>query len=343
MPLATNVSVNPQKGSQTILVGEILEEGYRQFRAGALETLQTQVSLDGFRKGKVPESILVKHVGEGAVLMEIAERAITQAMRELLEEHKLDPVADPEVTLTKLAPGNPIGFKIVVTTMPEVALPDYLSLAKKENANKQPVEVSEKELADAVFNIRKANIPKDAEVTQDEIEKHLPALNDEFVKTLGAFSHVEDFMEKLRAHLLKAKTDQAAEKRRGALADALIEKTGLELPEVFVESELAKMTAQLKQDVGNLGISWDEYLKKLGKSEEEMRKEWRGDAEKRAKLQLILAEIAKKETLVPSHDDVHAEAAHLMQHYPDADHERVEAYVVAVKTNQKVWEFLDAQ
>jgi FKBP-type peptidyl-prolyl cis-trans isomerase (trigger factor) len=342
MSITQNISTEKLKGSQTAFSGEIPANNYEQFRSVAIRALGEHISIDGFRKGKIPENILVKHVGEQSILIEIAERAVSQALREIVEEQKLEPITQPEIQITKLATGNPIGFRIIMTMMPEITLPDYTQIAKQENTKKMDTALTDKEVEDALMNIRKAQIPRDAEVRADEIEKHLPELTDEFVKTLGDFKDVADFTGKLREHLEKDKKEKAVDKKRGAMAEAISDKTKLDMPAVFVESELAKMLGQLKADVGNLGVTWESYLKKIEKTEEQVVTDWRPDAEKRAKLQLVLAEIARLENLSPDTKEVQKEIDHLIEHYPDADRERVHAYVTAVKTNQKVWEFLDA-
>ncbi len=340
-----NKQVERQKGSLVVISGEITPEAYTSFKAPALVALAERVSIDGFRKGKVPEAILLKHIGEQALLVEIAERAVSEAYRTLITEESLDVVADPQITLTKLAVGNPIGFSISIPVMPSVGLPEYKAIAKRENAKKEPLEVSEKEVGDAVFEIRKSRIPAEVrdsgELKAEDFEKHMPALDDAFVQTLGDFKNVEEFTHKLREHLVKQKEEAASDKRRGAIADALIEKTEVDLPDAFVQSELVKMTEQLKSDVARIGISWEEYLKRINKSETDLKNDWKDEATKRVKLQLVLHKIAEEEKLTPDPEEVHAEAHHLLQHYPDADHDRVISYVASMKVNEMVWRFLD--
>lgn len=329
--------------------GEIPVASYTAYRSTALISLQERVSIDGFRKGKIPENVLVKHVGEQALLIEMAERAVSDAYRELVAEEKLDVVSDPSFNLTKLAPGNPIGFTITVIIMPEVKLPDYMAIAKRENAKKDVAPVTEKDIAEAVFEIRKSKIPSEIRDQKElkpedfakNMELHMPALNDAFVQGVGDFKTVEEFTHKLREHLVKQKEETAQDKVRGAIADALIKDTEIDLPEAFVDGEVSKMTAQLKSDIAGIGMGWEDYLKRIAKTEEEVTKEWRPEAEKRARFELILHKIAEVEKLTPNSEEVHTETHHMMEHYPDADHDRVMAYVATMKTREKVWLFLD--
>jgi trigger factor len=141
--------------------------------------------------------------------------------------------------------------------------------------------------------------------------------------------------------MTKEKEQQAKEKRRMEIIKEINEETKTELPDVLVESELGRMVAQFKHDVSQMGIKFEDYLKHLKKTEEDMKKEWQKDAESRAKTQLVLNKIAEVEKLAPEKELLEKEIEHLMEHYPDADKERTRAYVDMVMTNEKVLEFLE--
>jgi FKBP-type peptidyl-prolyl cis-trans isomerase (trigger factor) len=76
---------------------------------------------------------------------------------------------------------------------------------------------------------------------------------------------------------------------------------------------------------------------------EDLRKEWRVDAEKRAKLQVILSEIAKKESIEPDAARLDREVAHLLEHYPDAEEPAIRSYVTAQMLNELVFALLEGR
>jgi len=84
-------------------------------------------------------------------------------------------------------------------------------------------------------------------------------------------------------------------------------------------------------------------LKHLKKNEEELKIEWRPDAEKRAKLQLVLNKIADVEKIVPEKEKIERDVENLKNMYKDASEERIRTYVETVLTNEKVFEFLESQ
>ena len=57
--------------------------------------------------------------------------ALSEYYPKILEENKIDAISRPEISITKLARKNPLGFKIKTATMPEMKLPDYKQIAKK--------------------------------------------------------------------------------------------------------------------------------------------------------------------------------------------------------------------
>jgi len=74
-----------------------------------------------------------------------------------------------------------------------------------------------------------------------------------------------------------------------------------------------------------------------------LRKDWRVDAEKKAKLELIIIEIAKKENIKPEEEKVSKETEHLVEHYPTADKDRARSYIIKQLTQELVFEFLEGQ
>jgi trigger factor len=91
-------------------------------------------------------------------------------------------------------------------------------------------------------------------------------------------------------------------------------------------------------------MTMEDYLKRIEKTEAELKQEWRTNAEKRAKMQLILDEIAAKEKLVPTDEEIQSEVAKIMDMYKnqgDISEERARAYVTQILTNAKAFEYLE--
>lgn len=272
--------------------------------------------------------------------------ALGEAYPQMIQEKNLRTIGRPDITIIKLASGNPFAFKIKTVIMPEVKLPKYKEIADKEMAKKEKVEVTDKEIDDVILEIRKTRAKVDEQKAEGEEVKEikdedLPELTDDFVKTLGEFKDVEDFKSRIKENMMKEKETHAKEKKRIAVSEKIIEGSTISMPEILVTSELEKMSAQFKDDVAHMGLEFDEYLKKIEKTEEQLHKEWRDTAEKRAKMQLILNKISVEEKLTADPTEVEAQVKHTLEHYKDADPERVKIYIESLLINEKVFAFLE--
>jgi trigger factor len=365
---AYTAKTEKKAGSLAIITVEVPEETLNSHRAFAVGSIAKHVQLDGFRKGKVPEKVLVEKVGEMAILTEAAEITISHLYGHILESEKLDAIGSPKVSITKLAPKNPLHFTLEVALMPEVALPDYKAIAKKLNAEKVNVDVTDAEVDETVVRVQRQKLAYDRlqgkakarqeaeaaghtlptgdvdapiETEEDFAKLPLPELNDEYVKTLGGFESVQAFKDDIRKHLSAEKERDVTSKRRAALTDAIVDGTKVDMPEILVESELGQMFAEMESDITRAGMKMDDYLEHVKKTREDLKKEWTPVAEKRAKLQLVLNEIAKKENVKPDEALVATEMSGLLAKFENADPERVRVYVETVLTNDAVLKMLE--
>lgn len=189
---------------------------------------------------------------------------------------------------------------------------------------------------------------EDAPITsQEELDNlPLPELTDELVQGLGQpgqFENVEDFKQKLREHLAIEKEREVAANHRAKITDAIIETTEMAVPQVLVDAEINQMWAQMQDDLKKNELQMEDYLKHIDKTEEQLKEEWKPAAEKRAKLQLILNEIAQTEEITPDEQVVNDQVAQLKEQYPDADEAQVRTYVLSVLKNDAVMKMLEEQ
>jgi trigger factor len=97
-----------------------LDEAYK--RIGA------QVQIPGFRKGKVPASLIDQRFGRGAVLEEAVNAYLPTAYTDAVREHEVQVLGQPEVDVTEFADGSDLKFTAEVDCRPEIELPDYEGL-----------------------------------------------------------------------------------------------------------------------------------------------------------------------------------------------------------------------
>ncbi|MFT5280649.1 MAG: FKBP-type peptidyl-prolyl cis-trans isomerase (trigger factor) [Flavobacteriaceae bacterium] len=339
-----NITTKITKKDNAVLdiEGELQVEDFMSFRDEAIKYLGKDVEVDGFRKGTAPEDVLIKQIGEGRILTEMAHIALSHVYTQVLRDEKIQAIGQPQVQITKLAEDNPLGFTFTTATFPEIELADYKKLAKKIEKNKAE-EVSEEEIQKMLENVqkmRRSEENKGEEIKEGEEEKELEPLTDDFVKGLGDFKDVADFTAKMKENIKADKERRVGDTWRMEIIDAIIKDSKMNLPEILIEGELQTLMNQMKGDIEKAGMQYEDYLEKSGKTEEDIQKELRGDAEKRSKIQLILNKIATEENLKPDAEVLEKEVAHVLEQHKDAEKSRVEAYVEMMLTNEKVFEFL---
>jgi FKBP-type peptidyl-prolyl cis-trans isomerase (trigger factor) len=321
--------------SEIEIEGELPFKELEKHRSATLKALGSNIKMDGFRAGHVPEKVLLEKIGEPALLEGMANRALSENYPKIIIEKKINPIANPQVTITKLAQGNPLGFKMKVPVMPEVKLPEYKKIAKEVYSKKE-------ELGKITKEEEEENIIKQILATK-AVDGKTPELTDALVKELGEFKTVKDFKEKVLEGIGKEKEFKLKEKKRVEVIEEIIKQSEINLPDIIIESELDKMIAQFQGDIKRMGLEVEKYLEGVKKTVEDLRKEWRPEAEKRGKSQLILNKIALEEKISPKKEEVEKETEHLLSHQPEINKDRVKVYTEMILTNEKVMKFLEKQ
>jgi trigger factor len=137
-------------------------------------------------------------------------------------------------------------------------------------------------------------------------EKILPPLDDELAKILsnGAHETAESYRESVRAELEQAAKEMAQMEREQAVVRALVEASAVDVPETLVDKELTSQLESLERSLNRQGLKLDRYMEYLGKTVEQWVEDERPDAEARLKVDLVLAEFARREGIEPSDEDV---------------------------------------
>ena len=159
-----------------------------------------------------------------------------------------------------------------------------------------PEEYHAKELAgrEAVFEVK----------INDIRVKELPEADDEFAQDISDFETFADYRSDLRKKL----EERAEERRRHEFeSDAIqsaVDNAKLDLPDALIEDELNAMIDDLRHTMAQQGFTLDMFCEYTGKSIDQIRDEYRPDAEIRAKTRLVLDAIADKEGVEVTDEDI---------------------------------------
>ena len=130
--------------SQLEITVEMSVEEFKPYLEKGAQKVSEQVKIEGFRPGKAPLEVIKQKVGEMSVLEEAAHLAIKKNVDQIVDDETKgrQVIGQPNVTITKLAPGNPLEYKITLTLLPEITLGAYKDLGIKPEEAK----IEDKEL-----------------------------------------------------------------------------------------------------------------------------------------------------------------------------------------------------
>ena len=147
---STTETLSPTRIKLTI---EVPFEEFKPSLDAAYKTIGSQITIPGFRKGKVPAAIVDQRVGRTAVLDEAINSALPGWYSQALQDTKIQPLSQPDIDLSKFEDGEPIEVTAELDVRPELNLPDVST-----------IEVT----------------VEDATVSDDDVEEQLTALRERF-------------------------------------------------------------------------------------------------------------------------------------------------------------------
>lgn len=112
----------------------------------AYKSLAQQVSLPGFRKGKVPPKILETRLGRGSILNEVLNDMLPSRYGQAVEEHDIKALGQPEVDIAELEDNDHVTFTAEVDVRPDIEVPDFADLSVEVDALEADEESVESEL-----------------------------------------------------------------------------------------------------------------------------------------------------------------------------------------------------
>ena len=170
-----------------------------------------------------------------------------------------------------------------------------------------PKEYFSKDLAgkDATFKVKLHDIKK----------KELPELDDEFAKDVSEFDTLEELKKSIKEKLTKNKEQREKYETEEAVLKAVCEDSKLDIPSGMIELEIDNMLKDFEQRLSYQGLNLEQYLKMIGKTEEEMRKEYEPQAIEAIKSRLVLEAIMKAEKIEASEEEIKAKMEEMAKSY----------------------------
>ncbi|KAF0994267.1 trigger factor [Geobacillus sp. TFV-3] len=116
------------EGNEGVLTVEVDAEKVNEGLDAAFKKVVKNITLPGFRKGKVPRVLFEKRFGVEALYQDALDLLLPEAYAKAVEEAGIEPVSMPEIDIEQMEKGKSLIFKAKVTVKPEVKLGQYKGL-----------------------------------------------------------------------------------------------------------------------------------------------------------------------------------------------------------------------
>jgi trigger factor len=140
-------TLSPTRAKLTV---EVPFEELKPSLDAAYKKIAQQINVPGFRKGKVPPMVIDRQVGRGPVLDEAVNEALPKLYVQALQDNDLQPLAQPEIEITKFEDHETLEFTAELDVRPEITLPDYDGI----EVTVDDIELTDQDVEDQVQNLR---------------------------------------------------------------------------------------------------------------------------------------------------------------------------------------------
>jgi trigger factor len=198
----------------------------------------------------------------------------------------------------------------------------------------------------AALQNKKVKFRVDVQMVQELKE---PIADNEFAKKAGPFKTLAELKADVKKQLTVERQQQVDTEYQNELVRKLAAKTEIEVPKSLVEEENSQLEEREKQDLVYRGQTWQEHLKAEGITEEQHRQRHYPEALERVKIGLILTEIADREGLLVTPEELEIRLQILKGQYKDPQMQTeldkqenrrdIEARIMTEKTLGKLTEY----
>lgn len=129
-------------------------------------------------------------------------------------------------------------------------------------------------------------------------------VDDEFVKSLGNFQNLNQLMDSIKEGIVEEKKLKEKQRIRLEIIDHIIKNSSIAISNILLNQQLDSMINNLDKDLHTNGMELGPYLAQMGKTQDQLRSQWRDEAEKQVKIVMILHKIAKDNKISASQKEV---------------------------------------
>ena len=187
---------------------------------------------------------------------------------------------------------------------------------EKDIKVKFPDEYFSKDLAgkDAVFKVTLHGIKK----------KELPKLDDEFAKDVSEFDTLDELKNSIKERLDTDNERKAKYETEEEAIKTVCDNTNIDIPNGMIELEIDNMMRDMETRLSYQGLNLNQYIQMIGKTEADMRNDFKEQAERSVKSRLVLEAVVKAENIEVQEDDITEKVKEMAKQYGRKEEELLE-------------------
>ena len=208
---------------------------------------------------------------------------------------------------------------------------------EKDIKVKFPEDYFSKDLAgkDATFKVKLHEIKK----------KELPKMDDEFAKDVSEFDTLEELKNSIKEKLDTENENRAKYETEEEAIKTVCDNTKIDIPNGMIEMEIDNMMKDMETRLSYQGLNLHQYFQMMGKKEEDVRKDFKEQAEKSVKSRLVLEAIVKAEKIEATADEITDKIKEMAKQYGRKEEELLEneqlkEYIAENLKTEKAIEFV---
>lgn len=297
---------------------EVENERFKVALDNTYKKLAPSVKISGFRPGKAPENLTKAQLG-AQLYEKTLNSLLPTCTLEVLKRENLKPLDQISYKVEKVAEGSGVKYTAEFTVLPDFELPDF----SKIKAKKEKTEVTDEEVETVINQMYTQSQEAKKEKKKDEKKKEgkkgekkdkekkkkdkkqSDKPTDEWAKTLDLdVKNMDQLRKRVKSELERQKKTMQKDKYLSEILTQVADKSKFEVPSLLVEKEVERRWQQYRGRIEKLGMKVEDFLRNQKTSKKELEKNWKKEARKVLKNEIIIMKVAEKEDIKVTDEEI---------------------------------------
>ncbi|MEA3357306.1 MAG: trigger factor [Patescibacteria group bacterium] len=288
---------------EVTIPSETFEKEYKKL----IDQISKDVSMKGFRKGKVPASYVESSHSEKA-MEQALNKLLPKFATEVLIKEKVNAVIPVKYTVMKYGAGSEVLFKVSIVVIPQFKIPDL----KKVKVEKEKMAVTKNEIDDLLKHLWQEHRNKCENQDDAWVKKVAPNLG-------FSSKSMADLRKELEKSIKVHKQRLIDQKYESEVLAKIIELSKVSIPKEIIDYEAESRAISFDNQLKKLKITQEDFCKMRKVKMEDMKKQWRKDSKMALENDALLSEYAKQQKIDVTDEELAVEIKQIKDRSKDKD------------------------